>query len=161
MVRVLIRPHPTTTPLHSLATCIYFSLLPFFLFTPNHATVFFFFFHLIVASCVILIYPQVVRVSLYFFSFLSILGVVLLLLTKLTSSFYLFSFHFFFVFIYLACLRSLLGLSARQSKGETGYTHNKVTNSLTTFRFVPPSTWRPFFFFFPFSPFYCSLLSLV
>jgi hypothetical protein len=146
IVRVLLRPHPTFVRRPSSFTCIYspFPLLKFPL-PPDMLLIyfsfffsFFFCFHLSVASC-----PHGSRRPFVFLLFflLSILGVVLLLLTKLTSSFTL---RFpFFCFIYFACLRiSWVCLLAR-SKGETGHTQSHKFSHI--FWFVPPSTWCPFF----------------
>lgn len=114
MVRVLLCPHPNFLfDLHSLVTCIYS------LFSQHAADIFFlFFFHLFVAS-----YAHGSRRPFLFFFLLSILGVVLLLLTKLTSSFTLL---FPFFLFYLFCLpENLLGAMQRRMQ----VTH-KVTNSL-------------------------------
>jgi prepilin signal peptidase PulO-like enzyme (type II secretory pathway) len=77
-----------------------------FLFTPNMLLFSFLFSSFRCILCDIHLsarVPQVVFVSLFSFFLLSILGVVLLLLTKLTSSFTLL--FPFFLFIYFTCLR--------------------------------------------------------
>ncbi|KAI0271123.1 hypothetical protein BGY98DRAFT_206611 [Russula aff. rugulosa BPL654] len=84
--------------------------------------------------------PQVVCVTLFFFPF--IYSRCCTFAPHKANKFIYPSLPIFFV--YLFCLpENLLGLSACQSKGEAG-SHTQSHKFSHIFRFVPPSTWRPF-----------------